>query len=46
MEKVVFETEEGGWSDDGGFGEDISDDFFASSLGILIRFSMYLFSYD
>ena len=32
VEKVVFETEKGGGADDGCFGEDATDNFFASGL--------------
>lgn len=35
FEQAVFETEDRRWSDDGRFGEDLSDDFLASCLLIV-----------
>ena len=35
VEEVVFETEDGGWADDGGFGEDTAGYLFTSGLAIV-----------
>jgi hypothetical protein len=40
MEKVVFEPEAWGWSDDGGFGEELPSDFFADCLSYASSVSM------
>lgn len=36
VEEVVFETEHGGWSDDGRLGVDVAYDFLAPSLFLLV----------
>lgn len=33
VQQPILETKHRSWSDNGGFGEDISDDFFPTGLG-------------